>query len=128
MIPFPNSSNPDAAPDADPDFDGVVNLLEYYLGGTPFGPGSFDASILPTTLKTATTLVFQFRRTKTAALELSTVIESTSTLSPNDWLPVANEMITVESIDTTTELVTATIPLAPVDDSLFIRLRVQTNP
>ncbi len=125
---FGSSDSPDANPGADPDMDGVANLLEYVLGGVPIGPGASDTSILPTCVKTETSLVFKFHRTKTATQEFSTVIESSSILMPNDWTPVSNENVTVESIGSTSELVTATIPLAPSAGKLFVRLRVQTNP
>ncbi|MCC5842299.1 MAG: DNRLRE domain-containing protein [Opitutales bacterium] len=39
----------DAAPDADPDFDGVPNLLEYALGGNPTVPGRDHLPVLAQT-------------------------------------------------------------------------------
>ena len=128
MSYFGNSSNPDAAPGADPDFDGVVNLLEFFLGGIPIGADASNTSILPTCSKSATSLVFQFRRSKTASQEFSTVVETTSALLQNNWVPVASENIVVQSIDTFTDLITATIPLVPSADSSFVRLKVQTIP
>jgi hypothetical protein len=78
-VGFPNSENSPTAPAtegvaveptpaiADPDFDGIVNLLEYYLGSIPVGLGVPDTSILPTCFKPETSVVFKFLQTKTAA-------------------------------------------------------------
>lgn len=124
---FGSSNSPNAAPGEDPDFDGIVNLLEYVLGGIPAGPGASNTSILPTHFKTETSLVFKFYRTKTATQEFSTTIETTSSLSQVDWSPVANENISVQSIDPLKELVTATIPVGPLPAATFVRLKAQTN-
>ena len=50
-------SNP--AADADPDFDGIPNAIEYILGGDPSQPGS---SIAPTITTSGGNLVFTFQR------------------------------------------------------------------
>ena len=125
---FGSSESPTAAPDEDPDFDGVSNLLEYFLGGLPTGVGSADTSILPTCSVTDTTLTFTFRRARSANQEFFTVIETTSTLEENGWTSVANENIEVEDIDTLTELVTATLPRVPGADRLLVRLKVESKP
>jgi fibronectin-binding autotransporter adhesin len=46
----------------DPDADGILNLLEYVLGGIPAGAGSSDHSILPTQTLDATDLTLTFHR------------------------------------------------------------------
>ncbi len=125
---FGSATAANSAPGDDPDFDGIVNLLEYILGGIPAGPGAANTSILPTHLKTETSLIFKFYRTKTATQQFSTVVETTTTLAQPDWLPVANGNITVQSIDAIKELVTATIPLGPTSTTTFARLKAQTNP
>ena len=117
-----------AAPDADPDFDGIVNSLEYILGGIPAGVGASDTSILPTCSMTDTAMIFSFRRTKSASQQFFTMVETTSTLAVGDWTPLANEDIAVESIDHLTELVTATIARTSSLDSLLVRLKVWPKP
>lgn len=46
----------------DPDNDGIRNLMEYVLGGTPSGAGAANTSILPTQSLNATNLVLTFHR------------------------------------------------------------------
>ncbi|MGL5019046.1 MAG: hypothetical protein ACRDBP_12995, partial [Luteolibacter sp.] len=125
---FGTSGDPNAAPDADPDFDGIVNTLEYVLGGIPAGVGASDTSILPTCSMTDTAMIFSFRRNKSASQQFFTTIEATSTFAEGDWTPVANENIEVEVIDTLTELVTATIPRVLGTDRLLVRLKVKSKP
>lgn len=58
----------DALPDADPDKDGIANLLEFVLGGEPNPTHSAanSSALLPTISVDATHLVFTFRRTDAA--------------------------------------------------------------
>ena len=125
---FGNSGEPNTAPGEDPDSDGIVNLLEYILGGIPVGPGSADTSILPTYSRTESAFVFSFHRTKSATLEFSTIVETSSTFAGNDWASVDNTNIAIQNIDSITELVTATIPLVSPVDKCFVRLKVQPKP
>jgi hypothetical protein len=62
-------SGADALADADPDKDGIANLIEFVLGGepNPANPGSNSAALLPTISLDATDLIFTFRRTDAAA-------------------------------------------------------------
>jgi hypothetical protein len=106
----------------------IVRLLEYVLGGIPVAPGSSDSSILPKFSVTDTTLTFSFHRSKSAAQRFFTIIESTSTLADNDWTSVANRNIEVQSIDTLTELVTATIGRTPGANRLLVRLKAESKP
>ncbi len=46
----------------DPDLDGIVNLLEFALGGVPAGAGASNPSILPVATLTPAALVLTFRR------------------------------------------------------------------
>lgn len=58
----------DALQGADPDKDGIVNALEFVLGGepNPANPGSNSTALLPKASLTSTDLVFTFRRNDTA--------------------------------------------------------------
>lgn len=115
--------NPTAAASEDPDRDGISNLLEFLLGGIPIGTNSSDTSILPGGVLTDTAFVFTFRQSRTAAQDLSTVIETSSTFAASDWAPVANESIKTEDIGNLTDLVTATIPRLPGAGNFFVRLK-----
>ncbi|MGL4400054.1 MAG: cadherin-like beta sandwich domain-containing protein, partial [Luteolibacter sp.] len=124
---FDASDHPDADPTADPDFDGIVNSLEYVLGGIPAGAGASNTSVLPTCVMTDTAMIFSFRRTKSSTQQFFTIIETTSTFGQGAWTPVANEDIEFETIDTFTELVTTTIPRVPESDRLMVRLKVESK-
>ncbi|MGL5019802.1 MAG: Calx-beta domain-containing protein [Luteolibacter sp.] len=125
---FGASGDPNAAPDSDPDFDGIVNTLEYVLGGIPVGASASDPSILPMCSMTDAAMIFSFRRTKSSSQQFFTMIEATSTFAEVDWTPVASENVEVEVIDTLTELVTATIPRVLGTDRLLVRLKVKSKP
>ncbi|MEO7100887.1 MAG: family 16 glycosylhydrolase [Luteolibacter sp.] len=109
----------DALATADPDFDGIANSIEYLLGMTPNSPGTTG---LPVAQKNGNNLLFTFTRNKAAALEFSSTIETSTSLTGSDWSAVAAENISVQD-NGQTETVTATIPVnnAP---ALFARLKV----
>ncbi len=106
------------------DNDGLANILEFVLGGSPVAPN-------PNLLKNATTtpassgrnLVFSYDR-KTVANGISQVIETSSTLE-GTWTPavhgVNGVVITTATLDATTQRVTATIP--STQSMRFVRLK-----
>lgn len=64
-----NASNASIAGDlADPDRDGLANLIEFVLGGhpDPSAPGASSTHLLPTASVVGNELVFKFRRTTVA--------------------------------------------------------------
>ncbi len=122
---FGGTGNPNAAGDEDPDRDGISNLLEFLLRGIPIGTDSSDTSILPDGVLTDTAFVFTFRQSRTAAQDLSTLIQTSSTFAASDWTPVAIEHIRVDDIGNLTDLVTATIPRLPGARNFFVRLKVE---
>jgi hypothetical protein len=124
---FSTTGSPGAAPGEDPDYDGIPNLLEFLLRGIPSGPASSDTSILPRGTRTDTAFIFTFLRSRTAALEISSLIETNPSLSNASWSPVAIEQITVEDIGNLTDRVTATIPISQGAGNLFVRLRVESG-
>jgi hypothetical protein len=107
-----------AADDADPDGDGVPNLLEYALAQNPLVPGSAGfqpAPALTPSLPPSLTLTFLRARA-----ELTYTVEASSDLTPVTWQTIATNPGTVSL----TEPVTVTDP-EPASPRRFLRLRVQ---
>ena len=105
----------DAAPTADPDKDGWLNLLEYATTSPPL-----DANISPLTLtRVDNTVELEFSRI--ADEELNYRIEATQDLNSSPWPAVVFESSGVENIE---ELVTHSEPLGPGER--FFRLSVQS--
>lgn len=117
---------------ADPDNDGISNLLEFYLNGNPLAS---DASILPSRVLDATYLTLAFRRRDDAesdvasqVVEFSTSLTSwtTSAIGAATTAPDANGVIvTVTENGTSPDDITVQIPrsLAP-GGAMFARLKV----
>ena len=112
--------------DVDFDNDGIDNLLEFVLGGSPIAPnpGLLKNATAPATMA-GRNLIFTYDR-KTTASAITQVIETSSTLT-GVWTPAVHgtnnvTITTAPTADPTVERVTATIPTtAP---KLFVRLRV----
>jgi hypothetical protein len=73
-------SGPDAAAGADPDGDGIANLVEFALGSSPTDPG--QAGRPSASMPAAYTLGITFHRA-TAALRY--IVESSTTLAAGSW-------------------------------------------
>lgn len=93
----------DAAWDADPDGDGIRNLLEYALDGDP---------AVPRTAKSMTAQIFDqhFEISLFRAVEdIDYIVEVSSTLAPHDWQVIATnpgligEWVTVQAPDPITD-------------------------
>ncbi len=110
----------DAADEADPDGDGIVNLLEFLLHGDPTTADS--AAIAPVISREADTLTLTYTRDKTAGPGLAVAVEWTDSLSAPDWsVTGVTETIFSESADTQT--IRASVPIGV--PRRFLRLRVQ---
>jgi autotransporter-associated beta strand protein len=83
---FPTLTGNDALPTADPDGDGVVNLLEFVLGGSPIVS---DASILPsmTTSPNGLNLILSCKRTDLSQVDTTLVLQVGTDLAT--WPPSA---------------------------------------
>jgi fibronectin-binding autotransporter adhesin len=126
-----------ALPEADPDFDGLPNSLEFVLGGepNPANPGFNSRSLLPTVTRTpGGDLVFTFRR-KDLSEGASTLAFQWSTdlaFPPANLVPVGSVDsntggvvvdVTEDNPDAATDLIVITVPASKtVNGRLFGRL------
>jgi hypothetical protein len=114
-----------ALPDADPDYDGLKNGLEYVLGGNPTVN---DASTLnPSGVKSGTNFLFTFKRSH--ASEADTTVSVEYGIDFNLWNSVAigpatSGFVSVTAIDASADTVVVTIPYAETS-RFFARLKVQ---
>jgi len=121
-------ANPDrSGRTADPDGDGLPNLLEYALGGEPLNglsaphptPQLAPAAQAPATQAPALALTF----TRIADPALTYTVESSADLSAGSW----QALLISTGEANTAGLVTATAPetLTPTSPRRFLRLRVE---
>lgn len=109
-------TNGDGAPEADPDKDGWLNLLEYATESPPL-----EANLNPLTLtKVNQTLELQFKRI--ADPELRYRIEATPELDASPWPDLVIESSGLENVE---ELVTHSEAIGPGER--FFRLSVVPN-
>lgn len=122
---FPNETDLNiVGPLADPDQDGINNLLEFVLDGG--NPNSSDASILPTLDASGENFVFTFRRRNETASVTTQLFQYGSDLS--GWNDVAISQssqvnIAADTPTTGVDQVTVTIPKG-TNNKLFGRLAV----
>lgn len=114
----------------DPDGDGISNLLEYVLGGTPIGAGASNTSILPTKTLTATDLVLTFQRSDLSEADTTLKVQwSADMITWNDFATVGASSslpavaITEDSPSANVDTVVVTIPRSTSPSGkLFVRL------
>jgi len=112
-----NANNAAIAGDAaDPDKDGIPNLMEYAFNGDPLSAGG---SILPVFGREGNNLTLTYRQND-AATDITYTVEQTSDLG--SWT-TANPTVTVLSDDGSIKLVKASVPMGAVV-KLMLRLRV----
>jgi autotransporter-associated beta strand protein len=109
------------SPTADPDGDGISNLMEFALGGAPM---AFSAGILPTFTNLGTASVFEYNRSDAAQSSTTQVVEYGNNL--NGWTPVTIPASSAGMVEITpgtpSDRVKVTIPNQ--GNQTFIRLKV----
>ena len=121
-IIWPGNSDPTTnGPNADPDGDGNTNFLEWALRLDPTRPDTFQ----PATLRDGDYLLYTYKRRKTAPGEATYRVEWSDTLA-NDWSNIDVVTAPANSIDATTESVTASIPVGS-SAGRFVRLKISEN-
>ena len=83
---YPGIVSPNNQPGADPDNDGIANLVEYVLQGG--NPSVSTTGILPTVNASGANFVFTYFRRAAATGTIQT-FESSTTLGAGSWTPVA---------------------------------------
>jgi fibronectin-binding autotransporter adhesin len=106
----------DGANDADPDKDGLPNLVEYLMGTIPVSSASSQAIL---TGPEAGNLFLQYSRSKTAANDVTAVVEASTDLLSWSSTGVSEQTL---SDDGTTQVIKASISNAL--PARFLRLRV----
>lgn len=117
-----NWNDVDVASDAaDPDEDGIANLIERALGGNPLAS---EGGILPsaeTPGAAASGFSFVYRRAK-AATDLTYTVEESPDLSPGSWVAARGAATTVGDLGNA-QLIRFTAPWSG-DDRKYLRVRV----
>jgi hypothetical protein len=108
----------DAADDADPDGDGVTNLMEFATGANPTASGTIET---PVSEPVAGVVEFTYTRNKRAAGEVIWTVRWSDTLTGNWSSNGVSE--TVIADDGNLETVVATLPAGP-DGKRFVHLQV----
>jgi len=128
---YPFNAGVDDGPADDPDADGIINLLEYVLGGIPAGAGAGNTSILPAQTLTATDLVLTFKRSDMSETDVALKVQWSddmttwhdfATIGPVDNLPAVD--VTEDSPSAVLDTVVVTIPRGvTTGGKLFARLQ-----
>ncbi len=110
-----------ALPDADPDGDGMSNLMEFFLGLDPTQSGGASAPVMTLSNGPSNTLTMTYRRAKGVA-GVSAGVQTIGDLSNTNWGTNGIQETVVDK--GTHEEVTATVTNAPGETRKFMRLRV----
>jgi autotransporter-associated beta strand protein len=131
MNGFPSLAGANKLPDADPDHDGVKNLLEFVLNGNPT---TSDAAILPTSSVAGGNMIITFQRRDDSEGLVNQTVQHGINLAT--WSNVVigaadgssgGATYTVTENGSSPDLITVTIPTAG-DAKKFARLLVEQAP
>ena len=114
------SNTGSAANDADPNGDGIVNKLEFFLARNPLA--SNPPSSLPTVSRNGATLEYTYTRSLSAMSQLTHAVEWSDTLAAGSWSSAGVTEQTL-SDNGTVQQVKASIPTGG-NNRRFIRLKV----
>ena len=109
----------DPTPTADPDHDGVSNLMEY---ATKMN-GTINDTVPASATKTATGIDFVYTANKSAT-DVTYIIEWSDTLNGTDWSTTGVSAPTVISDNGVTRQVKVTVPADSGVTRRFVRLKV----
>jgi hypothetical protein len=112
-----------AANTADPDFDGIQNLMEFALGLAPMLPSTLPATLVIN----GDQMEYTYTRSKAALATATFTVERTDSLSAGSWITDNVTELTPPLADNG---ITQTVKVVlPADgDHRFIRLRVVIQP
>jgi hypothetical protein len=113
----------DRAPGADPDRDGISNLMEYFVGSDPTQPAGSSSSLLKFTNGPGNSFSMTYQRAK-GVTNVSSAVQATADLSNSSSWGTNGVQETVADKDSSYEEVTATVTNAPGATKMFMRLKV----
>lgn len=122
-IAYPQLSNADRAPGADPDGDGISNLMEYFVGSDPTLPAGSSSSLVKITNGPSNTFSMTYQRAK-GVTNVSSAVQATADLSNSSSWGTNGVQETVADKGSSYEEVTATVTNAPGATKMFMRLKV----
>ena len=115
------SNTGSAADDADPNGDGIVNKLEFFLARNPLA--SNPPSSLPAVARNGATLEYTYTRSLSAMSQLTHAVEWSDTLATGSWSS-AGVSEQILSDNGTVQQVKASVP-AGSNGRRFVRVKVQ---
>jgi autotransporter-associated beta strand protein len=124
----------DALPNADPDDDGLDNLIEFVLGGqpNPANPDANSSQLAPIVTEDDDNLVFTFRRTALSQTQPGIVSRAEYSPTLSGWTPAEDGVNGVSIVETTdhygagVDRVVVTIPKSlEIANKLFARMSVE---
>lgn len=135
---YPSLTGPDALITADPDLDGIINLLEYAFGGNPAIPGGLagGAPLLPRPAVTTNVGSKYFeityrRRIDAAARNITYTVETSANMATGTWTDAtanfAQQGAATAAGDGLTEFVTLRSIAAIGPNLKFGRVSVSAN-
>ena len=108
---------------ADPDYDGIQNLMEFALGLNPKLPSTLPATLVIN----GNQMEYTYTRSKAALASVNFVVERTDSLSEGSWI-TSNVSEVSPPLSDNGVLQTVKVVLPKGGDRRFVRLRVMVQP
>jgi hypothetical protein len=112
-----------ALPDADPDGDGMSNLMEFFLGLDPTQSGGASGPVMTLSNGPSNTLTMTYRRAK-GVTGISSGVQTIGDLSNTNWGTNGVVETIKDAEDPRYEEVTVTVTNPPGETRRFMRLKV----